>query len=161
GVFQDGTLKLRGVEVRRRDTPAFISQTQLEVIKALANEPADPSPETSKLPLIIALLRRQLAALRAGRIPLEALLISQKLSRTLDKYRTPSPVARAVAQLEAAGKSTTPGQRIRFLYTLGKPGVHAWDLPHSPNPASIDLARYSELFLRAASSVLGPFGVRE
>lgn len=27
GVFQDGTLKLRGVEVRRRDTPPFIAQT--------------------------------------------------------------------------------------------------------------------------------------
>lgn len=161
GVFQDGTLKLRGVEVRRRDTPAFISQTQLEIIKALAHEPADPSPETSALSQVVALLRRQLAALRAGRIPLEALLVSQKLSRTLDKYRTLSPVARAVAQLEAAGKSTTPGQHIRFLYTLGKPGVHAWDLPHPPHPASIDVARYSELFLRAASSVLGPFGVRE
>jgi DNA polymerase-2 len=161
GVFKDGTLKLRGVEVRRRDTPAFISQTQLEIIKALAYEPADPSPETSKLPQVVALLRRQLTALRAGRIPLEALLVSQKLSRTLDKYRAPSPVARAVAQLEAAGKPTTPGQSIRFLYTLGIPGVHAWDLPHRPNPTSIDVARYSELFLRAASSVLGPFGVRE
>jgi DNA polymerase-2 len=161
GVFQDGTLKLRGIDVRRRDTPTFIAQTQLEIIKALAHEPADPSPKTSTLPQVVALLRRQLAALRARRIPLEALLVSQKLSRTLDKYRTLSPVARAVAQLEAAGKSTTPGQRIRFLYTLGEPGVHAWDLPYPPNPASIDVDRYSELFLRAASNVLGPFGVSE
>jgi DNA polymerase-2 len=161
GVFQDGTLKLRGVEVRRHDTPAFISQTQLQIIKALTHEPENPDPKTSALPQVIALLRRRLAALRARHIPLEALLVSQKLSRTLDKYRTPSPVARAVAQLEAAGKSTTPGQRIRFLYTLGKPGVHAWDLPDLPKPASIDVARYSELFLRAASSVLGPFGVSE
>ncbi len=161
GIFQDGTLKLRGIEVRRRDTPPFIAQTQLEIIRMLAHEHANSRSETSALPQVVTLLRKRLAVLRAGRIPLEALLVSQKLSRTLDKYRTPSPVARAVAQLGAAGKSSTPGQSIRFLYTLGEPGVHAWNLPYSPIHGSIDVARYSELFLRAASSILGPFGVSE
>jgi len=161
GVFQDGTLKLRGIEIRRRDTPPFIVQTQLDLIRALAHQQMLSDSQVSALPQVIALLRKRLTALRARRVPLEALVVSQKLSRTLDKYRTPSPVARAAAQLEAVGKSTTPGQHIRFLYTLGKPGVHAWDLPHSPEPASIDIARYSELFLRAASSILGPFGVSE
>jgi DNA polymerase-2 len=67
-----------------------------------------------------------------------------------------------VAQLEAAGKATMkPGQRVRFLYTRGEPGVWAWDLPGKPNPGSVDVARYEQLLLRAASAVTEPLGVDE
>ncbi len=159
GVFQDGSLKLRGIEARRRDTPPFIVQTQLEMLHKLAKTSLDPN----NVPLsdILSLLERRLAALRAGRVPLEGLLVAQKLSRELDEFSTPSPVARATTQLEAAGKTVSPGQRVRFLYTRGESGVYAWDLPETPDLASIDVARYSELFVRAASTVLGPFGVDE
>jgi DNA polymerase II len=160
GVFQDGSLKYRGIEARRHDTPAFIIHTQLELLRKLA-EAFTPQHEASILPAALSLLRRRLAALRAGSLPLEELLVTQKLSRVLDDYRTPSPVARAVAQLVAAGKTISPGQHVRFLYTRGEPGVHAWDLPTPPDPASIDTARYAELLLRAGSTLLGPFGVNE
>lgn len=160
GAFQDGSLKIRGIEARRRDTPPFIAKTQLQMLQMLARA---GSPDPADIPLfqVLALLRRQLATLRAGRVPLKDLLVSQKLSRTLDEYRTPSPVARAVAQLVAVGKPASPGQRVRFLYTRGEPGVYAWNLPQPPNPASVDVNRYSELFLRAASAILQPFGVSE
>jgi hypothetical protein len=39
--------------------------------------------------------------------------------------------------------------------------VQAWDLPQAPNPASLDAARYSELLLRAAGTMLEPFGISE
>jgi hypothetical protein len=39
--------------------------------------------------------------------------------------------------------------------------VHAWNLPSPPDPASIDTDRYSELLLRAAATILEPFGVSE
>ncbi len=160
GVFQDGSVKVRGIEARRRDTPSFIARTQAEMLDELAQVSRD-NPVDLHLPRILTLLRRQLAALRAGRLPLEQLLVAQKLSRTLDEYRTPSPVARAAAQLQAAGKTTSPGERVRFLYTRGEPGVHAWNLPNPPDPASVDIDRYSELLLRAAATMLEPFGVSE
>jgi DNA polymerase elongation subunit (family B) len=160
GVFQDGEIKVRGIEARRQDTPPFIARTQMEVLEILAGAPgAEELP--GELPQALALLRRQLRQLRLGRAPLEELLVTQKLSRELGEYRVPSPVARAAAQLEAAGKPTRPGQYIRFLYTRGKPGVHAWDRPTPPDPAALDTARYTELLLRAASTVLGPLGADE
>jgi len=94
-------------------------------------------------------------------VPLSALVVGQKLSRALEEYRSPSPAARAAAQLQAAGKSTRPGQRVRLLFTLGEPGIYAWDLPDPPDPASVDVARYTTLLLRAASAVLGPLGLSE
>jgi DNA polymerase-2 len=160
GVFQDGSLKMRGIETRRRDTPPFIAQTQLAILQRLARAP-DAGRLGEALPAIIAFLRQQLEALRAGRVPLESLLVAQKLSRELHEYRVPSPAARAAAQLEAAGKDVRPGQRVRFLYTRGKPGVYAWDLPVSPNPSTLDVVRYSVLLARAASTALQPVGVDE
>jgi DNA polymerase II len=160
GVFQDGSLKIRGIEARREDTPAFIAETQMEILHRLAAAPdADCLPE--RLPEIRALLRKKLRALRTGRAPLESLLVSQKLSRNLDAYHVPSPAARAAAQLEAAGKPVRRGQRVRFLYTLGDPGVFAWNRPDKPDPETVDKARYKTLLLRAASTVLQPLGVDE
>ena len=160
GVFQDGSIKVRGIEARRRDTPPFIARTQAEMLVELAHVSRD-APVDMYLPKILALLRRKLAALRGGRLPLEQLLVAQKLSRTLDEFRTPSPVARAATQLLAVGKTTSPGERVRFLYTRGEPGVYAWNLPQPPDPASVDVDRYSELLLRAATTMLEPFGVSE
>ncbi len=59
------------------------------------------------------------------------------------------------------GKHLRPGQRVRFLYTLGEPGVYAWDLPTPPDRRSLDLARYQELLIRAVGAVMQPFGIQE
>lgn len=158
GVFQDGSLKYRGIEARRGDTPPFIVKAQLAVLESLAQAPEAAALPTC-LPQIVQDLRATLAALRAGRLPLPDLLASQKLSRRLDEYRSPSPVARAVQQLQGVAKPVEPGQHVRFLYTLGNPGVHAWDLAAPPPVASLDVARYSELLLRAVHTVLQPLGV--
>jgi DNA polymerase II len=160
GVFQDGSLKMRGIEARRGDTAPFIAQAQLALLERMAQVP-DASRLPDCLPELLALLRSQLGSLRGGRVPLIELVVSQKLSRRLDEYRTPSPAARAAAQLESIGKSLRPGQRVRFLYTRGEPGVYAWDLPDPPNPASLDRARYAELLLRAGATVLQPLGISE
>jgi len=155
GVFQDGSIKLRGIEARRRDTAPFIVETQLGLLEILARAPAaDGLPGV--LPQAQAYARRQLQVLRAGRVPAQELLVSQKLSRELGAYSSPSPAARAVWQMQAAGKLVRPGQRVRFLYTLGKPGVSAWDVPDQPDIRSIDLPRYRALLQRAIQTVLVP-----
>jgi hypothetical protein len=64
-------------------------------------------------------------------------------------------------QLEAAGKYSQPGMRVRFLYTHGDPGVWAWDLPEEPPRDRVDSRRYIELLLRAAAEALWPFGIPE
>ncbi len=153
GVFQDGSLKVRGIEARRGDTPPFVHQTQMELLETLAQD------STPDIPKALRLLRRKLAILRSGRAPLEDLVVSLRLSRELQAYRVPSPAARAAAQLAAIGKDLRPGQRVRFIYTLGQPDVHAWDLPGKLDAKRIHTARYITLLLRAAHAVLEPFGM--
>ncbi|MFH2037804.1 MAG: DNA polymerase domain-containing protein [Chloroflexota bacterium] len=155
GVFQDGSVKVRGIEARRHDTAPFIAETQMSLLEILAGAP-DADHLAQVLPQAKAFVRKQLKILRSGGVPVEKLLISQKLSRELGEYSSPSPSARAVRQMQAAGKIVRPGQRVRFLFTLGDPGVRAWDVPQPPDPRSIDLKRYRTLFERAVDTVLIP-----
>jgi DNA polymerase elongation subunit (family B) len=108
----------------------------------------------------LAQLRDALATLRDGRVPLADLLVSQGISRELAAYYLPSPAARAAMQLLQAGKSVRPGQRVRFLYTCDQPGVWAWDRPCAGKP-NIDVARYTDLFIRAVAALLQPLNWEE
>lgn len=160
GVFQDGSIKVRGLEARRRDTPGWIAGVQMEMIERMAQvETAAELP--GLLPGLIDLLRERLDDLRSGRVPLEDLLVGQRITKELAEYTTPSPAARAAAQLEALGKHMRPGQRVRFLHLRGDPDVHAWNLPEPPDPARLDVNRYRTLLMRAASAVVQPLGVEQ
>jgi DNA polymerase-2 len=159
GVFRSGEVKVRGIEARRHDTPRFIKKLQLDIIDLMGK--THPAHLTACLPEITGMLQDQVADLRAGRLPLEALLVTQTLSRELDEYRVPSPVARATQQLAAEGKHIRPGQSVRFLYTRGRPGVFAWDRADQADAKGVDTERYITLMLRAAHTVLQPLGVAE
>jgi DNA polymerase-2 len=160
GVFQDGVFKMRGIEARRHDTVPFVAQLQMKILERMAKV-ADGRSLSDCLPEVMSLLRKGLADLQTGRVPIEQLVVSQTLSRTLEEYRVPSPAARAALQLEQVGKVRRPGQRIRFIHTIGEPGVYAWDLPECLDPKTINVAYYSQLLIRAASTVLQPLGLTE
>lgn len=160
GLFQNGSWKVRGIELRRSDTPKWIKGVQREILDLLAEAP-QASQLTDQLPQVHALLQTRLRELKGGKIPLVELLVSQKLSRPLEEYKVPSPAARAATQLARIGKLLTPGQYVRFLLTRGDPGVFAWDLPEKPKPESIDTNRYAELLCRAAFTLLQPLGIKE
>jgi DNA polymerase-2 len=160
GLFQNGAWKVRGIELRRDDTSKWVKKVQGEMLELLAAAPG-AGELTAQLPGIHTLLQARLSDLREHQVPLEELLVSQKISRTLEEYRVPSPAARAAAQLAGIGKVLIPGQRVRFLYTKGNPGVYAWDLPNGPDPGAVDTEKYAELLCRAAFTILQPLGVKE
>lgn len=160
GVFRDGRIKIRGIETRRRDTPPWIVDIQTRILEALAGL-KDLDEFKALLPALVDDVKKDISDLYAYRIPVKHLTITQTLSRELDAYRVPSPAARAATQLERIGKDVQPGQRIRFIYTLGEPGVYAWNTPEPPIPEMLDLGRYRTLLLRAVHTVLQPFGVDE
>lgn len=160
GVFKNGEIKVRGIEARRGDTPGFIAQAQMDILQLLAKAP-DAENLSCLLPEVVGLLRKQLKELQSGRLNVERLLVRQKLSHALNEYRVPSSAARAAKQLQNEGKTVHVGQSIRLLYVRGKEKVSAWDLSAPPDPATLDTARYKDMLLRAAGTLLEPLGVEE
>lgn len=161
GVFQDGSLKIRGIDARRGDTPPCVADPQLEALHLLARaQDVDEIP--ALLPELRNLFNRRLHEITSLSLPLERYLVTLKLSRTLEEYKSERvPTAAALAQLQAIGKSLRPGQRVRFVYVRAKPGVYAWDLPEPVDPRQLDIARYRTLFLRAVATILQPLGLAD
>lgn len=158
GVFQDGSVKVRGLDARRRDTAPWVAATQMAILEHLA-QAADANHLPEYLPGAIDVVRRALHHLRIGQVVPEDLLISQRLTRLPEKYRTPSPAARAARQLQAVGKTVQAGQRVPFIYVRSAEKVRAWDLPGEFDPRQVDMAAYRKLLLRAAADVFQPFGI--
>ena len=160
GVLQGGEIKMRGIEVRRRDTPPFIAHAQLEILSKLAKARTVKEMQAF-LPEIVAILRKKIKELREGRVQPSELVLRQRLSRAVADYRTPSPAAQAAAQLEAGGKTVNAGETVRLIFIRGEDRVLAWDLPEQADPRKVDVERYTRLLLRAASTVLQPLGADE
>jgi DNA polymerase-2 len=154
GAFLDGSLKYRGIELRRRDTTIWVRKIQLAVLEMMAQ--ADTPIELAEcVPEVLAFVEHCKRNLKAGRVPLEDLIVRQKLSRVLEGYKSPSPATRAALQLQAVGRLIAPGQSVQFLFTRGG-GVHAWELGETLAPERLDTKRYCALLDRAIQTVLDP-----
>ena len=155
GAFQDGTLKYRGIELRRRDTTLWVRKIQLKALEVLAGANT-PHEFADRIPDVMALVECAKRDLRIGRVPLGELVIRQRLSRTIEAYKTPSPAARAALQLQAHGRQFAPGQSLEFLFARNATGVHAWELDETLDSGRLDTKRYCKLLDRAVQTVLDP-----
>ncbi|MBK8293115.1 MAG: hypothetical protein IPK96_21465 [Flammeovirgaceae bacterium] len=127
GIFQNGEIKVRGLEARRRDTPLWIANTQMNILTCLSK--AESLDEIDvHLPRTRAFVEEEKRKLKAGKIPLKDLIVTQSLSRTVEAYRSPSPSAHAARQLQSVGRVVAPGQIMRFVYTRGAERVRVWEL---------------------------------
>ncbi len=156
GAFEDGTLKVRGIEVRRRDTPPFIKETQLEMLNILA-QGRDAAGFRAAVPQAVAYARERLQTLRAGQVPSRELVVTHRLSRQPEEYVVRTAAARVARQLAHTGVTLSPGERLPFLFVPGPEKVHAWELIEGEVP--YDREVYTKLLLRAVESVLIPVGV--
>jgi len=93
--------------------------------------------------------------LKAGKIPMKDLIVTQSLSRVIEAYRSPSPAAHAARQLQSAGREVAPGQFMRFIYTRGAERVRVWEL--GVDARMVDVKRYCMLLDRATASLLSGF----
>jgi DNA polymerase-2 len=156
GAYEDGSVKVRGIEARRHDTPAFIKDTQLEML-ALLSRSQGVDGFRAAVPQVVAYAQEKLRALRAGEISPRELVVSHRLSRHPEDYRVLTPAARVARQLTEAGMTLSPGEKLRFVYVPGPDKVRAWDGEEGDQP--YDVGAYVELLTRAIESVLAPVGV--
>lgn len=155
GVFTNGEIKYRGIELRRHDTPPWVAKTQMAVLQCLA-QAKTLAQAKAYIPKAQEIVEQAKRDLRAGRVPAEDLLITQRLSREVEAYKSPSPAARAALQLVEMGKAVAPGQVIRFVYTHGVTGVWAYGREEL-DARTVDVGRYIQLVERAAGTVVDVF----
>lgn len=116
GVFDTGELKIRGVEIRQRDTPTFLRHTQEHMITTLA-QAKTTTDFHHQIPAAITVLQHAAAHLHAGTIPTPDLIVKSRVTMTPDQYTVNTLVKAALLQLQDTGITVEPGQTIRYLVT--------------------------------------------
>lgn len=159
GVFEDGSLKVRGLICRRRDTPRFVRRAQEALLELLATaaDAADLARLRPELEGIAEDFRRRL---REGDMAPQDLVITRVLSQPVEEYRVDTATALAARQLQAAGIHLVPGEKVRYvqLERKGPKETRVQAAPFLDSLDGYDTEHYVELLDRAIDEVLLPFG---
>jgi DNA polymerase elongation subunit (family B) len=116
GVFRDGTIKVRGLELRRHDTPLLIKQAQDAILGLLAK--ANNWHQFQKLlPHARRILQQYIDRVMHGDIALSDLLVTMRISRHPEAYKNYSRQAIAAWQAKRLGMELQPGQMVHYLLT--------------------------------------------
>ncbi len=138
GVFEDGSLKVRGLMCRRRDTPPFVRRAQEAMLTKLA-EAATPGELAALKPELEEMAEGFRQRLREGGINPQDLVITRVLSQPVADYKVDTPTSLAARQLEAAGIHIQPGEKVRYVHREGKKRPQG--VPRPGRAVSGDLGR--------------------
>jgi DNA polymerase I len=116
GVMESGKLKVRGIEVRKHDTPQFVYNAQMEMIKVFSA--ANNSTEfMQKIPEALNVVKAYRLKLIDGEVPIEDLIISKHLSKNPKHYKQQVSQVIAAEQLIKEGSEVHAGNNIHFVFT--------------------------------------------
>jgi DNA polymerase-2 len=159
GAYQDGKLKVRGIEARRHDTPAFFSKCQLEILESLAR--AETVEEaTAMVGDCVGIFLRHARSLLEHRAPIEGLVFTRNLSKKPGEYANRSLTSIVADQMVREGVELHAGEAVQYVitdYESKSPGKRAVAFELADERTVYDAKRYVELLAEACSTVLKPF----
>lgn len=114
GLFRNGSIKTRGIEVRRRDTCLYVGDCQNAMIRVLA-QAQNKNEFLELIPEAFGICQDYITELKAGDVDMRDLVLNSRLSREPDEYQTTSRAAVAAKQLVEMGKDLHAGQKVRYV----------------------------------------------
>jgi DNA polymerase-2 len=171
GVFEEGnSLKIRGLEARRHDTPPFFSKCQQEILEIMAR--GNSITEVKALmPEISDAFRKYSQLLKENKVPLEDLVFTKQTSKNSNEYQINRNTIEndAIQQLDIEGKSLKAGQILKYVITdyynrkkcsknNRRRTIPVELINEKTTTASYDVRKYIELLAETCNSVTQPFG---
>ncbi len=161
GAYQDGSLKVRGVEARRHDTPPAFARCQMDVLKVMARADSVDGVR-ARVPECVEIFLGWADSLSRHEVPASQLAYTTNLSKAPDEYTAMTIQHAAIDQLTREGASLHAGEGIRYVITDygGRDSKRATPLDMVEDQAKYDSGRYIALLAETCSSVLAPFDPR-
>jgi DNA polymerase elongation subunit (family B) len=165
GCYQDGTIKDRGIETRRHDTPAYFARFQREILEIMAQGNDIKEVKSLMIPKVKETFQKYKQHLKEGRVPLVDLIFTKVLSKDSNGYSANNTVdISAIYQLEDEGKSMRAGQILQYIVTdYYRKNSRRRSLPVEliNEKTTYDTRRYTELLAEVCNSITLPFGHSE
>ncbi|HZX45574.1 MAG TPA: DNA polymerase domain-containing protein [Candidatus Nanoarchaeia archaeon] len=148
GVYRNGEIKARGIEVRQSSCPLIIKEFQKECLRVLGKcsgkmEIRESIPELYKL--------MEEYSKKVGKAPAALLVSALRISK--EDYKNDIPQRTIISSLKKKGITIRAGEYINFVFSSRGPVIPE---DYSGNP---DFSHYRKLFIRSLYSILQPFGV--
>ncbi len=160
GAFQGGKLKLRGIELRRHDSPGIVKRCQTDMLSLFAH--AKNSEEFMTLiPEALNIVKSYVNMIRDGPVPIDELSIEKRLSKNVNEYRNMVPQAIAAQHLNHEGREVHAGQGLSYIVTCNKSRItqnRALPVELVGENYLIDSEWYIDQLLASAANMLLPFG---
>ncbi len=156
GLFDTGKLKVRGLMVRKHDTPPFVKkalQAMLEILsQAQSRKGYGELLEKKVRPIVEAYMEK----LMDGRMKPEELSILKRLSHDPLGYAHGTMTTAVAQELLARGVKLMPGESIQMIITDASakdPSLRARALGFLDLPHAYDRQKYREIFLEAIKEI--------
>lgn len=159
GVYRDGRLKVRGIEARRHDTPAFFAKCQLEILEALARA-GGVEEARGMVDGCVGVFLAHARELLEHRAPIGGLVFTRNLSKKPGEYANRSLTSSVADQLVREGVELHAGEAVQYVitdYRSKSPGRRAVAFELADERTVYDAERYVELLAETCSTVLRPF----
>jgi len=155
GANKNGKLKLRGIEIRRRDTPKFFKQCQIDILNLFAkcNSVSEIKESIFEAKSIQNQYEKRLFR---HELSVEDLAFTNKVTRGTGQHKNHTVQADVVNQLKWEGRNIEPGQKIHYV-------ISDYSRKISNRVAPVEFAKkydakkYSELLDECCKSILEPF----
>jgi DNA polymerase elongation subunit (family B) len=160
GLLQDGKFKVRGIELRKRDTIQMVRDMQQEMLSHFAKA-SDAQQFIELIPSSLDIVQECIDALRSGTVPLDKLLVTRSISQGIGEYQQFNDGVAALMQLDGEGFDVSPGEAVRYLVRDSKSRDHRSRVKVDSfvsGDEEYDASFYTKLLLRGAEGLLLPFG---
>ncbi|MDE1862254.1 MAG: hypothetical protein KGI33_05010 [Thaumarchaeota archaeon] len=156
GAFEDGRMKIRGIEARRHDTPEFLRRCQLEVLGMMARA-GSISEVRDVMPQALSIYEKYKGDLEGGAVPADELAFTTRASKDVCSYRVNSVQRDAMLQMHAEGDDVRAGQKVRYVITDYSRRTRR-TAPLQMAGAGYDVRRYVRMLAECCNTVTRPFG---
>jgi len=155
GVKQDGSVEIKGLLGKKRNTPPFIKHTFQQALEVLSEVKSPEDFEEAKK-RVQTLLKDAQTTLKTRKFDVKELAISVMLNKNPDKYdkTTPQHIKAARILIDKLGRDIRAGDIIHYVKTYD--GVLPIELA---KPSDIDTAKYIELLKSTFEQVLDALNI--
>lgn len=170
GKFEDGTLKVRGIEVQRHITPPFLFDVQQGMLDVFA-EADDAQAFLRRIPRALRVAKEAALRLRRRDVDPKELGLMVQARMAVEDYAANTGAKAALKRLRDAGTERRPGEYVRYVIARTE---GPWDARATPMelmdepspwfgelPRTYDVEAYLRLLARQTETLLAPFGYTE
>ncbi|MEM0146109.1 MAG: DNA-directed DNA polymerase I [Conexivisphaerales archaeon] len=154
GVYEDGSVEIKGLSGKKSHTPGFIKKVFYDVIQILSQVKTQSDFEAAKEE-IRKEVRQAYLDLKNRSVPLEDLAFRVMMNKSINDYTDTTPQHVKAAQLLSKKREIKAGDIIEYVKTIGKEGVKPVEMAKKEE---IDVNKYVEFMDSTFEQLLDALG---